>query len=63
FTTRDVLGRELSLLEDAPGSFVEFENFRGEVWRVEWDGSWLVNGTLQDVPPSENWVAAALGCQ
>ncbi|MFE2638342.1 hypothetical protein ACFXKF_26845 [Streptomyces scopuliridis] len=31
FTTTDVLLRELALLEGAAGSFVEWENFRGEV--------------------------------
>ncbi|OQR63084.1 hypothetical protein B6E66_15705 [Streptomyces maremycinicus] len=62
FTTLDVLLRELVLLEGAPGSFVEFENSSKEVWRVEWHGSWLVNGAPQDAPPSESWVASALGC-
>lgn len=33
-----------------------------EVWDVEWNGSWLVNGTAQDAPPSERWVTSALGC-
>ncbi|MFJ9434833.1 hypothetical protein ACIRQY_35040 [Streptomyces sp. NPDC101490] len=61
FTTHDVLLRELGLLEGAPGSFVEFENSLGEVWNVGWNGSWLVNGTAEGVPPSEGWVAAALG--
>ncbi|MEU9304936.1 hypothetical protein [Streptomyces sp. NPDC048269] len=40
FTTHDVLLRELSLLEGAPGSFVEFENAQGQVWNVEWNDSW-----------------------
>lgn len=62
FATPDVLLRELGLLEGAPGSFVEFENFRGEIWRVEWDGSWLLNGASQDVPLSGDWVMASLGC-
>ncbi|MGX5183080.1 hypothetical protein ACWKT5_09710 [Streptomyces avermitilis] len=62
FTTHDVLLRELVLLEGAPGSFVEFENLHGEMWRVEWDGSWLVNGQPQDVRPSEEWVMTVLGC-
>ncbi len=61
FTTQDVLLRELELLEGAPGSFVEFENSLGEVWNVEWNGSWVVNATAQDTPPSEGWVASALG--
>ncbi|MFF3140038.1 hypothetical protein [Streptomyces mirabilis] len=62
FTTRDVLLQELGLLEGAPGSFVEFENASGQVWNVEWNGSWLVNGAARDVPPSESWVTSALGC-
>lgn len=62
FTTHDVLLRELALLEGAPGSFVEFENSQGQVWNVEWNDSWLVNGTAQDAPPSESWVTSALGC-
>ncbi|MGW3321331.1 hypothetical protein [Streptomyces virginiae] len=62
FATHGVLLRELGLLEGAPGSFVEFENSRGQVWNVEWDGSWPVNGAAQDVPPSGSWVASVLGC-
>ncbi|MFC9586275.1 hypothetical protein ACFVJ8_26120 [Streptomyces yangpuensis] len=62
FATHEVLLRELSLLEGAPGSFVEFENSQGQVWNVEWVGSWLVNGTAQDAAPSESWVASVLGC-
>ncbi|MFE2598719.1 hypothetical protein ACFXCZ_19830 [Streptomyces sp. NPDC059396] len=62
FTEHNVLLRELGLLEGAPSSFVEFENLHGKVWRVEWDGSWLVNGRPQDVPLSEEWVMTALGC-
>ncbi|MFF3215719.1 hypothetical protein ACFYYB_34470 [Streptomyces sp. NPDC002886] len=61
FTTHDVLLREFRLLEGAPGSFVEFENFSGHVWHVEWNGSWLVNGAPQDAPPSETWVTSVLG--
>ncbi|MFE7509916.1 hypothetical protein ACFU8I_01575 [Streptomyces sp. NPDC057540] len=62
FTTHDVLERELRLLEGAPGSFVEFENSQGDVWHVEWNGSWLVNNTPQEGPPSEFLTASALGC-
>ncbi|WP_151479664.1 hypothetical protein [Streptomyces albicerus] len=36
----ETLFRELKLLDGAPGSFVEFENFRGQVFRVEWKGFW-----------------------
>ncbi|MER5306831.1 hypothetical protein ABT034_03380 [Streptomyces sp. NPDC002773] len=62
FATQDVLLLELALLEGAPGSFVEVENHRGDVWCVEWDGGWLVNGRPQDMPLSEEWVGTVLGC-
>ncbi|MFE4258108.1 hypothetical protein [Streptomyces sp. NPDC056883] len=61
FTTHDGLMREFRLVEGAPGSFVEFENASGQVWNVEWNGSWLVNGTVHDAPPSETWVKSVLG--
>ncbi|MFE3599996.1 hypothetical protein [Streptomyces sp. NPDC059142] len=62
FATRDVLLRELALLEGAAGSFVEWENFRGEVWHVSWDGSWYDNGDAQSEPMSEIAVLNSLGC-
>ncbi|GAA3851633.1 hypothetical protein [Streptomyces sedi] len=37
-----VLERELQLMDDAPGSFVEFENRHAHVWRVEWHGAWYI---------------------
>ncbi|GAA2263141.1 MULTISPECIES: hypothetical protein [Kitasatospora] len=40
----DTLLRELALLEGAPGSLVEFENFRHQVWRAEWDGTFVLTG-------------------
>lgn len=52
FTTTDVLLRELELLEGAPGGFVEYENRHGDVRRIEWDGSWVVDGKPQDHAPS-----------
>ncbi|WP_267244097.1 hypothetical protein [Streptomyces sp. PR69] len=61
FTTHDVLLREVELLEGATGSFVEFENSRGQVWRIEWDGSWVLNGEPQEAPVSSAWVMAELG--
>lgn len=42
FTKPPVLHRELDLLQGANDSFVEFENFRNEVWRVEWAGDWTL---------------------
>ncbi|MBR7828164.1 hypothetical protein KDK95_17740 [Actinospica sp. MGRD01-02] len=44
FTKVHTMARELELLENSPGSFVEFENRLGQVWRVEWDGRWSVTG-------------------
>ncbi|NGO12212.1 hypothetical protein G5C60_32560 [Streptomyces sp. HC44] len=38
----DTLYREIKLLDGAPGSYVEFENFQGRVFRVEWRGAWFV---------------------
>ncbi|MFF2793131.1 hypothetical protein ACFVT6_41395 [Streptomyces sp. NPDC058049] len=62
FSTPDVLLRELNCLEGTLESFVEFENFRGEVRRVEWDGAWVVNGERQEIDMSEDWVMTSLGC-
>lgn len=36
------LVEELEWMDGAPGSFVEFENRHGRVWRVEWDGTWFL---------------------
>ena len=33
---------ELRAIEGGAGSFVEFENRRGHVWRVEWHGTWYL---------------------
>ncbi|MFG3100258.1 hypothetical protein ACGFZL_07050 [Streptomyces sp. NPDC048182] len=33
---------ELRSIEGDPGSFVEFENRHGSVWRVEWHGTYLL---------------------
>lgn len=41
----ETLFRELKLLDGASGSFVEFENFRGQVFRVEWNGFWELSET------------------
>jgi hypothetical protein len=42
FAKPAVLWRELELLDGAEDSFVEFENFRLHVWRVEWAGTWVL---------------------
>jgi hypothetical protein len=44
FTKLATLNRELELLDGTADSFVEFENYRGEVWRVEWAGTWVLIG-------------------
>ncbi|MBD0844786.1 hypothetical protein, partial [Streptomyces sp. TRM68416] len=36
------LGTELRAIEGGAGSFVEFENRHGKVWRVEWHGAWYM---------------------
>ncbi|MCA2201695.1 hypothetical protein [Streptomyces sp. SMS_SU21] len=38
------LRQEIPQLEGAPGGFVEWENRTGEVWRVAWDGEWVLSG-------------------
>lgn len=38
------LVHELRTLENSSDRFVEFENYRHEVWRVEWDGTWILTG-------------------
>lgn len=56
FTKEQNLEQELRLLENAPGSFVEFENRHGKAWRVEWhDGPWLIGewGTAASGPPPD----------
>ncbi|GAA1235382.1 hypothetical protein GCM10009665_26930 [Kitasatospora nipponensis] len=43
-TKAAVLFRELELLEGVEGGFVEFENFRHQVWRATWSGSFVLTG-------------------
>lgn len=43
FTKPKVLWRELELLDGTEDSYVEFENFQGRVWRVEWAGTWVLS--------------------
>ncbi|MCF3136056.1 hypothetical protein [Streptomyces olivochromogenes] len=42
FAEPDRLVEELRRMEGGAGSFVEFENRHGAVWRVEWHGAWFV---------------------
>jgi hypothetical protein len=45
FANPKLLVNELRGLADQPEKFVEFENYRHEVWRVEWaDGQWVRSG-------------------
>ncbi|MFD8250866.1 hypothetical protein [Streptomyces werraensis] len=39
-----MLRQEIPQLEGTPGGFVEWENRTGEVWRVTWDGEWVLSG-------------------
>ncbi|MFI1959529.1 hypothetical protein ACH46L_22770 [Streptomyces althioticus] len=39
-----MLRQEIPRLEGAFGGFVEWENRTGEVWRVAWDGEWVLSG-------------------
>ncbi|MDT0265826.1 hypothetical protein RM844_05925 [Streptomyces sp. DSM 44915] len=56
-----ILERELSQMADAPGSFVEFENRHGQVWRVEWHGTWYIaEWDTQDGAPWETTLDALL---
>ncbi|MFD0551124.1 hypothetical protein ACFQ0X_19450 [Streptomyces rectiviolaceus] len=60
FTKEQNLEQELRLLENAPGSFVEFENRHGKVWRVEWhDGPWLLGEWGTAAGPPQDPDAAA----
>ncbi|MGA4980489.1 hypothetical protein ACPB9I_00230 [Streptomyces cellulosae] len=39
-----MLRQEIPQLQGAPGGFAEWENRIGEVWRVAWDGEWVLSG-------------------
>jgi hypothetical protein len=48
------LVEEFRSMEGGSGSFVEFENRHGKVWRVEWHGAWLIaEWDTQDGAPRE----------
>lgn len=54
FTEPRRLLEELQWLEGGQGSFVEFENRHGKVWRIEWHGAWLIaEWDTQDGAPRE----------
>lgn len=49
------LVNELREMEDAPGSFVEFENHGGSVMRVAWDdGTWQVSDAVSGDGDAQN---------
>ncbi|WP_435189071.1 hypothetical protein [Streptomyces sp. bgisy126] len=39
-------------LEGAPGGFLEYENRHGRVRRIEWSGSWTVDGEVREQAPT-----------
>ncbi|MGH3118184.1 MAG: hypothetical protein ACRDP3_12700 [Streptomyces sp.] len=45
FATLPILLRELELLQEAPGSLVEWENRHADVWRAQWDGALHLQGS------------------
>jgi hypothetical protein len=54
FAEPDRLMKEFRMMEGGAGSFVEFENRHGGVWRVEWHGAWLIaEWDTQDGAPRE----------
>jgi hypothetical protein len=40
-----VLENELTLLDGVPEAYVEMENFQQSIWRIRWNGVWLVEGS------------------
>jgi hypothetical protein len=44
FFQRGDLVHQLRTLKDRTDRFVEFENYRHQIWRVEWDGGWVLIG-------------------
>ena len=52
-------------MDGVPGSFVEFGNRHGKVWRVEWRGVWLIaeletrSGTPREIALGELLAFAA----
>ena len=44
-----IVRQKIPELADSSGGFVEFENRLGKVWRVEWDGGWIVSGEQSGV--------------
>lgn len=52
FTEPRRLVEEFGWMEGGPGSFAEFENRLGRVWRVEWHGAWYIAELELDVQDS-----------
>ncbi|MFD3379727.1 MULTISPECIES: hypothetical protein [unclassified Streptomyces] len=54
FTEPQRMRDELRQMDGGEGSFVEFENRHGKVWRVEWHGAWFIaEWETQDGRPRE----------
>ncbi|MEU5292635.1 hypothetical protein [Streptomyces umbrinus] len=54
FTGPRRLVEEFGRMDGGPGSFAEFENRHGRVWRVEWHGAWYIAELdAQDGAPRE----------
>ncbi|WP_121745755.1 hypothetical protein [Streptomyces sp. E2N166] len=66
FAPLDTLVRELELLDGAPGSFVEWENRHGAVWRVDSTGGGLEltrDATKEPVSPGQLQAVARTSVQ
>ncbi|MFJ6573235.1 hypothetical protein ACIQNU_38080 [Streptomyces sp. NPDC091292] len=61
FAPLDTLVRELGLLDDASGSFVEWENRHGDIWRADSaaDGIRLTHGGTQEAVDTDRLRTAA----
>ncbi|MEU6222635.1 hypothetical protein [Streptomyces sp. NPDC047042] len=45
-----IVRQEIPEPANSSGGFVEFENRLGKVWRVEWDGGWILSGEASGGP-------------
>ncbi|MEU6965005.1 hypothetical protein [Streptomyces chrestomyceticus] len=57
--TLPVLLQELALLQQAPGSFVEWENRHGDIWQARWDEGLRLQGpSVPDRPADSDGLLA-----
>jgi hypothetical protein len=49
FMPYDALTREIRQLENVRDAYVEFETYTGRVWRVSWDGGFILGAGDEDV--------------